>query len=153
MKAAKIISITCILFSAIFLAVSATIAQQVGTKRISLPPMSASVNPDVYPFAALRNSVQGRVLLEFTISSRNKIDDVTVVDSEPQGMFDAAARKTLNSVHFTVPKDWAESGAALHRFTLSVVFKVSPCPTTPCAAPQPHDAADDFLIVTAAAKR
>jgi protein TonB len=153
MMVAKRILITCILFSAASLAALGTTAQQVASTRISLPPMNASVDPDVYPAPALKNGVQGRVLLEFTVSARNRVDDVTVVDSEPQGMFDTAARKTLNAIRFTVPKDWAESGSVLHRFTLSVVFKVSPCPTTPCVAPQPHATADDFLIITAAVKR
>ena len=122
-------------------------------KKLMLPPMNASVDPGVYPSSALKNSVQGRVLVEFSISPKNKIEDVTIADSDPQGMFDSAARKTLGAVKFTVPDDWEQSGAVSHRFSLSIVFRISPCPTTPCVEPQPHDTADDFLIITAAAKR
>ncbi|HEX2585083.1 MAG TPA: energy transducer TonB [Steroidobacteraceae bacterium] len=145
------ILITGILFGVAMLQVS-SVGAQVAQKKMMLPPMNASVDPDVYPFPALKNAVQGRVLLEFTITRRGKIDDVTVVDSEPQGMFDTAAKKTLGAIKFTPPKDWEDTGGALHRFTMSVVFKLTRCPTTPCVVPQPHDTADDFLIITAAPK-
>ena len=127
-------------------------AVQSAQPKMMLPPMNASVDPEVYPSAALKSSVQGRVLLEFGVSRKNKIEGITIIDSEPQGMFDSAAKKTLNAVKFTVPSDWENSGGSLHRFTLSIVFRLTPCPTTPCAAPQPHETADDFLIITAAAK-
>lgn len=149
--ASKILT-TCVLFGAVMFGVTGVDAQQAAQKKLMLPTMNASVDPDVYPSSALKNSVQGRVLVEFTISPKNKIEDVTVTDSDPQGMFDSAARKTLNAVKFTVPGDWADSGASQHRFSLSIVFKITPCPTSPCVAPQPHDSADDFLIITAAAK-
>jgi len=126
---------------------------QTAQKKMALPPMNASVDPEVYPSVALKNSVQGRVLVEFTITRRSKIEDVTVIDSQPQGIFDSAAKKTLGAVKFTVPKDWEDTGGVTHRFTLSIVFKLSPCPTTPCVAPQPHDTADDFLIITATPKK
>jgi len=145
--AARILT-TCILFGVAMWHASSAEAQS-AQKKIMLPPMNASVNPDVYPSSALKNSVQGRVLLEFNITRKSKIEDVSVIDSQPEGIFDSAAKKTLNAVKFTVPKDWEDIGGALHRFTLSIVFKLSPCPTTPCVAPQPHDTADDFLIITA----
>ena len=131
---------------------AADVGAQDAQKKMMLPPMNATADPEVYPSTALKNALQGRVLLEFNITRRNKIEDVAVIDSEPQGMFDSAAKKTLNAVKFTVPKDWEDTGGALHRFTLSIVFKLSPCPTSPCVAPQPHDTADDFLIITASPK-
>lgn len=118
-------------------------------EKLSLPPMNASIDPAVYPREALKNQVQGRVLLEFSITHRNHVDDVTVLDSEPQGIFDSAARKALDAVKFKVPKNWEDSGAEQHRFTLSFVFRIYPCPTTPCVEPDPHEKADDFLIITA----
>jgi len=152
MVAAKKILTICFLFGVGFLSAS-SITAQTAQKKMMLPPMSATVDPQVYPVSALKNSVQGRVLLEFNISRHNRIEDITIIDSDPQGMFDTAAKRTLGSVRFSVPKDWEDSGGVLHRFNLSIVFKVTPCPTTPCAAPQPHETADDFLIVTASVKR
>ncbi len=151
-KSVRKISIAIMIYGATVFSICNLHAEPASVKAFKLPPMNASVDPDVFPSAALKNSVQGRVLLDFTISRNNKIEDVKVVDSAPEGMFDSAARKTLSAVKFAVPKDWEESGAVLHRFSLSFVFKLMPCPTEPCVAPKPHDNADDFLIITATAK-
>jgi TonB family protein len=117
-----------------------------------LPPMNFIQNPEYYPSSALKKGLQGRVLLDFTISRRNKIEDITIVDSDPQSIFDSAAKKALEDVKFTVPPDWQDSGGTLHHFTLSFVFKIYPCPTTPCYEPQPHSNADDFFMIVATPK-
>lgn len=151
--AGKIIIAGMLCWAATHAVCSSAQSQTDAATVFKLPTMNASINPDVYPKEALKNSVQGRVLLEFSISHRNHVGDVAVLDSEPQGMFDSAARKTLDSIKFSVPKDWEDSGAEQHRFTLSFVFKIYPCPTNPCVAPDPHDKADDFLIITANTKQ
>lgn len=115
---------------------------------VPLPPMDAKLNPSYYPAAAAKLNLQGRVLVEFNITRKGKVDNVTIVDSDPETVFDSSVRNALKDVKFTVPKDWEDSAAAMHRFRLSYVFKIYPCPTDPCKAPEPHDAADDSMVIS-----
>ena len=49
----------------------------------------------VYPPQAMRDRVEGWVLLEFTITENGSVRDIVVVDSQPSGVFDAAATEAL----------------------------------------------------------
>ena len=49
----------------------------------------------VYPAQAMRDRVEGWVLLEFTITETGSVRDIVVVDSQPSGVFDAAAAEAL----------------------------------------------------------
>ena len=142
-----------IFIGAMLMCLAVPMHAQQASRGFKLPPMNFSENPDYYPGSALKKSVQGRVLLDFTLTRKNKVEDVTIVDSDPQSIFDSAAKKALGDIKFTVPADWESSGASLHHFTLSFVFKIYPCPTNPCIDLQPHSNADDFFIITAQAKQ
>lgn len=131
----------------------ATAQQAELSSNFKLPPMQAPLNPEYYPTTALKKELQGRVLAEFTITRKGKVDNITIVDSEPQGVFDSGVRKALADVRFTVPDDWESSGGVLQRFHLSYVFTLYPCPTNPCVAPKPHTAADDFFIISVQAAK
>jgi periplasmic protein TonB len=48
------------------------------------------VNPD-YPSAAKKEGISGFVDLEITISSQGVVEDATVLQSTPPGMFDKSA--------------------------------------------------------------
>src|SRR5690348_9692815 len=103
-----------IVVGAVLMGFAAPMHAQQASRGFKLPPMNFSENPDYYPNSALKKSVQGRVLLDFTITRRNRIEDVTIVDSDPQSIFDSAAKKALGDIKFTVPADWESSGASLH---------------------------------------
>ena len=49
----------------------------------------------VYPAQAMRDRVEGWVLLEFTITETGSVRDIVVVDAQPSGVFDAAAAEAL----------------------------------------------------------
>ena len=53
-----------------------------------------SVEPD-YPGEALRKNIEGWVELAFVVTAEGKVTKVTVLNSSPAGMFDAAATKAL----------------------------------------------------------
>jgi protein TonB len=56
------------------------------------------VRPDpVYPRTAQTRGIEGWVEPKFTISGSGAVTDVTVVDADPKGMFDAAASKAVQS--------------------------------------------------------
>jgi len=85
------------------------------------------VSDSWYPQRARRLSQQGRVLVEFGISSKGRAVDITVPSSEPAGVFDKTATTFVRAVEFDVPRDWEVSDASHHRFRLSFVFLLRPC--------------------------
>jgi len=127
---------------------ASSIKAQSTAPSVPLPPMNAKMDESLYPSSAAKQHIQGRVLMEFNITRKGKVDDATVLQSEPEGVFDNAARNALKEVKFTVPDDWEKSGNAAHRFRLSYVFKIYPCPGNPCQELQPHEAADDSMIIS-----
>jgi TonB family protein len=101
-----------------------------------LPPHILSLHGTFYPDSARRLNQQGRVLVEFAISSQGRAIDPSIVTAEPQGIFEQAAQSYVNALAFEVPADWDASGGSRHRFRLSVVFALRPCPEkAPCGEP------------------
>jgi len=54
----------------------------------------------VYPAAAMRDRVEGWVTLEFTVMPTGAVGDILVTDSEPSGVFDAAATRAVSQWRF-----------------------------------------------------
>lgn len=78
----------------------------------------------VYPPRALSKGVEGWALVEFTITAAGTTTDVRAVQSQPEGVFDGAAVKAVQSWKYN-PK--VESGTAIDRRGIRVLlsFKVS----------------------------
>jgi protein TonB len=58
-----------------------------------------SVDP-VYPASAMRNRTAGWVTVEFTVTTDGAVGDMLVTDSEPSGVFDAAATHAVRQWRF-----------------------------------------------------
>ena len=69
------------------------------------------IEPD-YPPRAAERGIEGWALVQFTITPAGTIKDAQVVDSEPKGMFDAAAVKAVERWKYN-PK--VENGVAVER--------------------------------------
>ncbi|MGF1606236.1 MAG: energy transducer TonB [Rhodothalassiaceae bacterium] len=77
----------------------------------------------VYPAQAYAEGLEGYVLLEFTISEDGVPTEIKVVQSEPRGVFDAAAIAAVEQWRYqprlrlgrAVPTEEAEAGV---RFTI-----------------------------------
>lgn len=126
-------------------------AQEAGVKR-SLPQLTVDLNSLTYPGSAQRAGLQGRVLVAFTVSRKGRAENIEVVSAEPPEQFDGPAVRAVKQVQFTVPRDWQVSGGEAQRFQLSVLFKLNPCVVPACTTPQPHESADDFLVIGAQAR-
>ena len=57
--------------------------------------------PLVYPQRAYQSRVRGKVMLRILINERGGVDDVLVVESEPRGVFEAAALDAARSLQFS----------------------------------------------------
>jgi protein TonB len=76
----------------------------------------------VYPAAAFRDHVEGWVELMFTITETGAVRDIEVVDSEPRGVFEAAASEALGAWRF---KPRLANGLPVsHRSTITLRFNV-----------------------------
>ena len=49
----------------------------------------------VYPEEALRECIEGYVVLEYTLTEDGRAKNIVVIDSDPPGVFDSAATKAL----------------------------------------------------------
>lgn len=124
------------------------LAQEVPRKR-ALPQLTVNLETVPYPETARIAAVQGRVLVVFTITKRGRADEPIVMAAEPVKEFDEAAIRAIKQIRFTVPEDWVATGGPEYHFQISVLFKLSPCNAPACISPEPHEAADDFLIISA----
>jgi len=55
----------------------------------------------VYPQFAYQQRIKGMVLLRILINERGAVDDVSVIDSAPKGMFEEAALKAALALQFS----------------------------------------------------
>jgi len=74
----------------------------------SREPSAQSIAPQpivridpMYPMDAARKGLEGYVTLTFSISRIGAVEDVVVVESSPQGVFDKAAKKALLRWRYT----------------------------------------------------
>ena len=109
---------------------------------------------DFYPLAARRLGIQGRVLVEFVISSKGRVTfpPTVLLAEEPEGrvILQTAALSYVRQAQFDVPSDWQASGGAQHKFRFSVVFLLRPCrEAEPCEEPAPYFGADRSFTITA----
>jgi TonB family protein len=128
-------------------------AQGTGAAKRPLPQFSVQLEDLTYPGSAEKAGIQGRALVAFTINKRGRVDGPVIVSAEPAVPFADAALTAIKQVRFEVPSDWVASGGPTYQYQLSVLFKLSPCVAPACVAPKPHEGADDFLMITADAKR
>lgn len=77
------------------------------------------INPD-YPPRALSRSIEGFVIVQFTITATGSVKDVIVVHAEPQKIFDDAAVRAVSRWRYN-PK--VEEGVAVER--VGVQTKIS----------------------------
>jgi TonB family protein len=124
------------------------------TAAPGLPPYRGALRDDYYPPDARLHFRQGRALVEFALDPRGVPTDVVVVNADPAGEFDDAARLLARNLRYQVPPGWGQGDAA-HRFRLGVRFQFIECINfSHCEAqarnpPADYDVADRTYIVSA----
>jgi TonB family protein len=122
-----------------------------GTKPLELPHLKTPApTAAYYPFRAVRQNQEGRVLVEFKISQKGRVSALAVTLAEPSGAFDAAALHYMHDLQFDVPIDWAASGGTNRSFHFGFIFLLRPCQATwPCEEPARYSADRSFWIIQA----
>ncbi|HEX7046251.1 MAG TPA: TonB family protein [Gammaproteobacteria bacterium] len=59
------------------------------------PVQPLSMEPPQYPREAYRRRQEGFVVVEFTINAEGRTEDISVVEADPRGAFDVAARRAV----------------------------------------------------------
>jgi protein TonB len=90
---------------------------------VDVPPKAVSQGSFRYPPSAKKNGIRGYVVLSILVSEKGSVDQVQVLESNPSGVFDAAALQGIRSWQFEpakyqgdVVKVWAKQRI---RFDLS----------------------------------
>lgn len=116
-----------------------------------------------YPRTAAEQRLEGQVVMELTIDADGRVQDVSIVESHPEGLFDDAAMAAMEQWRFEPPvlKDGASTVTAVQ----TLLFELdSPAPAAappapanpapavdPAPAPPARPAADRTLSVVPAA--
>lgn len=71
---------------------------------VDVPPRAVSQGHFRYPPSAKKNGVRGYVVLSILVSETGSVDQVQVLESNPSGVFDAAALQGIRSWQFEPAK-------------------------------------------------
>lgn len=92
------------------------------------PGILTRIEPE-YPLEAARRFLSGRVVAKLLIGETGLVQDVLIVEAEPPGYFEAAARKAFAAARFTpAMKDGRPVRAQL---VLEILFEGPPPPLPP----------------------
>jgi protein TonB len=79
---------------------SAAMAQEYEAKDVDTKPKIIRQMPITYPTLAKRNGVEGRVVVRVLIGIKGKPEKMEIYKSEPEGIFDENAMKSLKYWQF-----------------------------------------------------
>lgn len=79
-----------------------------------------------YPEQARVNRIEGQVLCRGKLSPRGKLEQITITDSTPQGVFDAAASAVAEKIVFAIPPGWMEAHPGFE-LSIQIIFEFEPC--------------------------
>lgn len=98
-RAFRIFSMGGLLLLSMVLVSSAT-AQEYEASEVDTKPKIVRQMPITYPTLAKRSGQEGRVMIRVLIGTKGKAEKMEVVESEPEGVFDEAALKSLKYWQF-----------------------------------------------------
>ncbi len=68
--------------------------------EVDTPPKLTRSIPPVYPFAAKRQRITGKVVVRMLVSTKGQVSRVSIVSSNPKGVFDDAVKNAVNKWRF-----------------------------------------------------
>ena len=67
-------------------------------QTVDIAPKCVATSAISYPARARSRGIEGYVLFSLVVSAEGRLSDVTVLESEPQGVFDDSARQAIDSM-------------------------------------------------------
>ena len=114
------------------------IAVLTGCTSLSRPPQFIGGADLVYPADARTSGVEGRVVVRYDVTAAGTVANAVVVESEPRGVFDAAALDAVRSWRFRPMVDRGEVVAAPARVS-ELVFRLGESSYDDLPAPDRDD--------------
>lgn len=68
--------------------------------ELDTPPMPVRRVRPVYPFKARRKGITGKVTVRFLVNSTGMVEKISIVSSEPEGVFDEAVKDCITKWRF-----------------------------------------------------
>lgn len=94
-----------------------------GAGKLKEPPrLLSSIRPE-YPAKALRNGIQGRVTVQFTVNVHGRAENVEIIAAEPPHIFDGAATDAVTQARFQ-PAVGADGRAVPAKMQLPIAFRL-----------------------------
>ena len=109
-----------------------------GCASLTRPPQFIGGADLVYPAAAKAEGVEGRVVVRYDVTAAGAVDNAAVVESEPPGVFDAAALAAVRSWRFRPMVDQGEVVPAPARVS-ELVFRLGESSYDDLPAPRRDD--------------
>jgi protein TonB len=95
----RILSVGALVLLSLIL-VSAIAAQEYDASEVDTMPKIIRQANVTYPTAAKRSNVEGKVVIRVLIGTNGKAEKMEIAESEPEGIFDEAALKSLKYWQF-----------------------------------------------------
>lgn len=105
------------------------------------PTLTEPIHPD-YPRKSFDDKLEGSVTFSFDVSERGAVENATVKESSPPGVFDAAARKALESASFNAamvdgkPQASTNLQTTVHFLLANAEFAPEPVDNAPPSYPE-----------------
>ncbi len=68
--------------------------------ELDRPLTAVSRMQPTYPMRAKRRNIEGHVKVKFVVDKEGRVEDVTILEEEPEGVFDKAARDSVSKWRF-----------------------------------------------------
>jgi TonB family protein len=122
MKSTRVLPAAAVLVA--LLGITASVYGDDSATEPRLPRIEATGSLDFYPPAALRDGIEGRVLIAFDITPAGRTTNVALVWGE-NAILNAMALRSVSNYQFAVPADWGSSGLQ-QRWRLGFVYCIPP---------------------------
>jgi protein TonB len=73
-------------------------------QELDQPPQALAKVPPLYPYKAKRMEIEGFVKVRFLVDEKGKVSRITILESEPEGMFESSVMRILPAWKFTPGK-------------------------------------------------
>ena len=64
-------------------------------EELDQPPQAIAKIPPLYPYRAKRMEVEGFVKVRFLVDAKGAVNNITILESQPEGMFESSVMKIL----------------------------------------------------------
>lgn len=71
-----------------------------GVGDLDRPLITLSRMPPIYPLAAKRKGVEGWVAVRFIVNKQGRVEEITIVEAQPPGLFETSIRRCVSAWRF-----------------------------------------------------